>query len=596
MSGAPAGPWHLPRRLAYVVSHARPWSSNGYAARTHAIARALTVAGHEVIVFTKPGRPWDIEGFAPGTPPNTLPNTPLLMDRHIDGVRHICLPLTPLPGARAIQRIRAMADALTEAFYAFRPAAVLAASNWETAEPARRAAGRMGAAFFYEQRGFWELGAEGPPDQTPDQTTDAIRLETEIARDARAVFTLNALMRDELVRRGVPAGRIHLVPNGTARPGPTDARITRASLGCTSAYLLGYIGSLSPYEGVGDLLELVARLRRGGAGAAPMDVDALIVGSDAPKGLLGAHGPAGAALRTQAERLSISAHVHLVPQIPEDTAASHYRLCDAMVMPRRATPVTRLVPPIKPYTAAAHGVPVFLSDLPPLAEIAAEIGGHLFAPGDIDGLAAQVRNRLGPDQPARCLPPDPNLDWSQRIAPMLAHLAPVVAAARLRNTRLFGAAKGGVPTDTARPPVSSFDLTALPAIGLRDQLDIRPEARIGPPGPLALHITPLTRANLLEVLATAPPGRFVIDWAGLRAGPGFAQGEWAGLWSIDDMRLTRLIMDAVRIAQSCGWRLQVIGPVHRSEAPLFRTVAALMEEVVPTTTAGTPLLTPESCA
>jgi glycosyltransferase involved in cell wall biosynthesis len=571
------GNWRLPRRLAYVVSHARPWSSNGYAVRTHAMARALTEAGHEVIVFTRPGRPWDIEGFAPAAP--------VEIERRIDGVRHICLPLPPMPGARPVQRLRAMADVLTEAFYAFRPGAVLAASNWETAEPARRAAGRTGATFFYEQRGFWEMGRPG------GNAAAEAHQETEIAQAARAVFTLNGAMRDELVRRGVPEGRIHLVPNGIARPGRIDARVTRARLGCRAAHLLGYIGSLSAYEGVEILLDLVALLRAGGqagAGRAPLDVDALIVGSDAPKGLIGTTpGAAEAALRAHAARLGIADHVHFVPQQSEDMVGSYYALCDAMVMPRRRTPVTELVPPVKPYAAAAYSLPVFMTDLPPLAEIAAEIRGSLFPEGDTATLAGMVHRALTEGHPASVAVLDPGLDWSQRIQPVLRHLDAVAEAEHARNSRLLGGAMGAgallAPDMPAPAPrAGQFDLAALPRVGLQGVLGGTQEARIGPEtisGEGASPVTRLTRANILEVLATAEPGRFVIDWAGLRRAG--MQGEWAGLWSIEDMRLNRQIMDAVRIAMERGWRLQVIGPVHRSEAPLFRSVANVMEEILP---------------
>ena len=58
--------WLLPDRIAYVVSHSFPYSSNGYAVRSHEVARALIARGHEVVVFNRPGRPWDIEGFPQG--------------------------------------------------------------------------------------------------------------------------------------------------------------------------------------------------------------------------------------------------------------------------------------------------------------------------------------------------------------------------------------------------------------------------------------------------------------------------------------------------------------------------------------------------
>lgn len=594
MSGSDTGPgsWRLPRRLAYVVSHSRPWSSNGYAVRTDAVARALSEAGHEVIVFTRPGRPWDIEGFPADT------NVPL--DHRIDGLRHIHLPMPPMPGAKPIARVRMAADILTEAFYAFRPAAVLAASNWENAEPARRAAGRTGAAFFYEQRGFWDMGADAETDAERAER----RQETEIALAARAVFTLNGPMRNALVQRGVPEGRIHLVPNGLSFRMRQVKRLTRDMIGCKARYLLGYIGSLSSYEGVEDLLHLTAMLRKGGPAGERLDVAALIVGSDAPKGLLGsvagtgtAEIPAQASLRRLARELGIADFVHFIPQLPEAEAASHFPLCDAIILPRRRTRVTELVPPVKPYAAAAWSLPVFMTDLPPLAEIAPEINGSLFPQGDIPALAAMVHTALTKGHPAAILPLDPDLDWVQRVRPIHHQLDIVAEAEQSRNARLLGGF-GQIASDAAQTGPASpssvqspatprrFDRTILPSVGLQRDIGAAHLALIGPAsvrGGLQegdTRLTVLTRANLLDTLATTEPGRFVIDWAGLQAEADPAS-DWAGLWSIDDMRLNRQIMDAARIATECGWRVQVIGPVHRSQAPLYRTIATVAEEILP---------------
>lgn len=578
MSAAKERPetWRFPRRLAYVVSHSRPWSSNGYAARTGAIARALQDAGHEVIVFTRPGRPWDIDGFSA--------DTDVALDHKVDGIRHIHLPMPPMPGASPTARIRASADILTEAFYAFRPAAVLAASNWESAEPARRAAGRMGAAFFYEHRGFWEMGAK----ETEAERSER-RQETEIALGARAVFTLNGPMRQELERRGIPEGKIHLVPNGMSFRVAGNKKLTRQKIGCKARYLLGYIGSLSAYEGVEDLLRLVALLRKGGGFGDPVDVAALIVGSDSPKGLVSQvsrEDPAQDKLRQLSRDLGIADHTHFVSRLPEAEASAHYPLCDAIILPRRRTRVTELVPPLKPYAAAAWSLPVFMTDLPPLAEIAPEIHGELFPEGDIETLAAMVNKALLHGHPARINTLSHDLDWSQRVRPIRNHLDLVAEAEKARNLRLFagfGQVSGDQHVDAGSGGNSMrrpFDVSILPAVGLPRDLAMIPVSRIGPPGKsgdAADRAVRLTRANLLDVLATAEPGRFVIDWVGLQADP----GEWAGLWSIEDMRLNRLIMDAVRIATERGWRVQVLGPVHRSQAPLFRTIAALVEEVLP---------------
>lgn len=575
--------WRLPRRLAYVISHGLPWSTNGYAVRSHAIARALVLAGQDVLVLTRPGRPWNIETFS------TDARVPL--DQMIDGVRYVCLPRAPLPGASPETILKADAAALKDAFEVFRPASVLAASNWETAEPARRAAEATGAAFFYEQRGFWEMAL---PDEKDRQT--AREMETKIALGARAVFTLNASMREELIGRGIPQGRIHVVPNGLSAARPPDHRITRERIGIGERYLIGYIGSLSPYEGVDDLIRVLARLRKGKAGIPPIDVGALIVGSNRPKGLVAGPAASGpedreSALKSLARSLSMAPHVHFIPQQPLEVIDSYFALCDAIVLPRRATPVTLKVPPLKPYAAAAHGLPVVMTDLPPLAEIAAEMDGHLFPEGDIAAFAQKLLGiligRHSQSGPARIN--YPGLSWSARIRPMRDALNKVTESVRQRNRHIFKTEIGQASRDekgpvAARPPEpSGFDLRALPGFALHRMLAPARMVLIGPPPPTMLDhpslITPLSRNTLLDVLATAEPSRFVINWAGLRATDGAS--EWAGLWSVEDMRLNRQIIDAVRIALSRGWRVQVLGPVYRSQAPLFRTVASVIEEIRP---------------
>lgn len=47
----------LPGRVLYAVRHSFPFASNGYAVRTHGVARALVQSGCQVVVVvcTAPG-------------------------------------------------------------------------------------------------------------------------------------------------------------------------------------------------------------------------------------------------------------------------------------------------------------------------------------------------------------------------------------------------------------------------------------------------------------------------------------------------------------------------------------------------------------
>ena len=565
--------WRLPQRVAYVVNHSYPYSSDGYAVRTHEVARALTQLGHEMLVINRPGRPWDIEGFDA--------NTSVRTEQMIDGVRYIFLPSPIEAGGNRRARLRQTERVLFETFEVFRPGAVMAVSNWENAEPAQNAARRCGSPFFYEQRGFWEMSRAAcePEYEASDNYQLDRQNEVRVAKAARAVFTLNGAMRDELVRRGVARGKIHLVPNGVAEPAAVPRGITRASLGCSSKYLLGYVGSLSDYEGSGDLLQLMSILRDGG-----VDVDLMIVGSSAPKGLIGSQHetPTKTRLRAGAKALQLADHVHFVPQVAQQQIGAYYSMVDAIVMPRRRTPVTELVAPLKPYAAAAYGVPVFMTDMPPLDEVARDIYGSLFPEGDIPALAAMVREALEQgDHPAVMNVVKTRLLWPRRVQPM-SRLLRAAAAEQPVLSKLLGAHPSGSGAGSASVQ-GQFDTHILPGVALRAQTDLGPVAALGPCVDLAAEtkVIHLTRINILTELATADVGRFVIDWAGLQERAGIDSGEWDGLWSTDNMRLNRQVMDACRIALDRGWRLQVRGPVQRAQAPLFRTVSGVLEEILP---------------
>jgi len=569
--------WKLAQRLAYVVSHSYPYSSNGYAVRTHEVARALGALGHDVVVINRPGRPWDIEGFRFGAPVET--------EQVIDGVRYVFLPGAISPGMSRRARLRQSEHALMEAFEIFRPGAVLAVSNWENAEPAQYAARRWGAAFFYEQRGFWEMSrvASDPDYENSEDYRRDRDNELRIARSARAVFTLNRAMGEELVRRGVPEGKVHLVPNGVSDPGPVAKGIDRASIGCTARHLLGYVGSLSGYEGVGDVIKLLARLRGDG-----VDVDLAIVGSSAPKGLIGStHGaPLEDQLKAQAAELGVAAHIHFVPQVAQDRIGAYYAMLDALILARRRTPVSELVAPLKPYAAAAYGVPVFMTDMAPLDEVARDIHASLFPEGDIGALTKMVRHTLEHGgHPAVLNPLHPGVRWQRRVHPM-SRLLRAAGEAVADLPGLLGATPA-VGSGTAAQPDRLFDTHILPRVALRTSIAAGPVAALGPCAHLGpdVQITRLTRVNILSELAIGNVGRFMIDWAGLQRARAKNDtendGEWAGLWLTDNMRLNRQVMDACRIALDRGWRLQVVGPVLRARAPLFRTVSAVIEEILP---------------
>lgn len=146
--------------------------------------------------------------------------------------------------------------------------------------------------------------------------------------------------------------------------------------------------------------------------------------------------------------------------------------------------------------------------------------------------------------------------------------------ARIR--RLLGETAGPAPRllesepDAAFPdrPDPEFDFATTPAWLHARARPFRSCVLIGPPGDAPAGAVRAGRADLIDRIGFEPPGLLLVDWPGLAA----EGGEWATLWSISEMRLNRLVMDAFRLATRRGWAIRVIGPLDRGEAPFFQTI------------------------
>lgn len=377
-------PYAISRRVAYVVSHSYPFSSNGYAVRTHGVAQGLQKHGYSVVVFNRPGRPWDLEGFPEGE-----------VERHheIDAVRYVFFRKPSTKHLTKARYLTAATEELKEAFRVFKPIAVIAASDWSNALPPAVAARELGLPFYYEVRGFWELSraAAQPGLELGDIFAESVTRETEVANFANTVFTLNRFMRQELIRRGIDEQKIQIAPNGYGElPRLCDAgKAAKAALAIDTNYVLGYVGSFASYEGLEDLISACAELRAGG-----LDVSVLLVGS-AGSTLKPADdemiSEPTASYRRLAISLGVSNWVHLPGRISRSELPRYYGVIDFVVIPRRRHCVSELVSPVKPLEALAYGKPLLVSDVPPMAEFAQEVPtAKTFRSGDVQDLTVKA--------------------------------------------------------------------------------------------------------------------------------------------------------------------------------------------------------------
>lgn len=353
-------------RVLHVLDHSLPLHS-GYTFRTRAILKAQEMHGLEVRGIT--GQRHNLEAALNGSP------------EEADGLLFHRTPGTPAgpPPLRELGEIEALAGAIVQLADDWRPDIIHAHSPALCGAAAERAARALGVPFVYEIRAFWEDAAVGNLTGTEGSLKYRLtrRLETRVAKAADALFTICQGLKDDLAARGIPAERIHVMPNGVdldlfGEPVAREAGLA-AELGIApGAPVIGYIGSFYAYEGVDDLIAAMPLLRQ-----SHPDARLLLVGA----------GPMDAAWRAAAAALPEPDAVIFTGRVPHTEVERYYALVDVLAYPRKSQRLTDLVTPLKPLEAMAQRRLVAASN----------VGGHreLITDGDTGTLFA-------PDDPAAC--------------------------------------------------------------------------------------------------------------------------------------------------------------------------------------------------
>ncbi len=366
-------------RVLHLVSSALPEIVAGYTLRTQGIAAAQRRAGHDAHVVTRVGFPV------------TRGHLFAEAEVTVDGVPHHRLLPVRLP-FRADAALRADVERAARLVVRLRPTVLHAHSNHANGQVGLALRDRFGIPLVYEVRGLLEETWRSRSDDAHAASgSDFYRLtraaETAVMRGADAVVVLNDALRDEVVDRGVPAERVHVVPNCVDR---SWLDLPTAPPGDRPGLTVGLVGTLNAYEGLDVLVEAVARRR-----AAGDDVRLLVVGD----------GPARDDLIRLAAERGLGDAATFTGRIPHDEVRGAYAQLDVFCLPRLDLPVTRLVPPLKPVEAMALGIPVVASDLAPLRELVGSDRGALVRPGDPDALAAALATWPLPTYAVSSAPP-----------------------------------------------------------------------------------------------------------------------------------------------------------------------------------------------
>lgn len=367
-------------RVMYCAYSTPVYHSNGYSVRTQGVVAGMRRAGIDVSVVARSGYPWDVTTEA------SKPKQRRWVNR-LDGVEYTHLPEGSLGTDAPDDYVLIAADAYVREARLRRPSVLHAASNYLNGLPALIAARRLGVPFVYEVRGLWEVTEASAKENwtVTDRYAAQSEMEAFVCREADAVLAITKEVRDELVRRGVDAAKIELLPNGVdphaIQPLPVDTAHRKALGIRDDVPVIGFAGSLIGYEGL-DVLLQAARILRG----RKVDFQIAIAGK----------GGVYNQLKDYKEKQKLGRSVRFLGRRPSEEMPRVLSCFDIVCCPRKSLPVTEMVSPLKPLEAFAAAKPVVLSDVSPHRTLVGEHEerGLLAAPDNPKALADALQQLI----------------------------------------------------------------------------------------------------------------------------------------------------------------------------------------------------------
>jgi glycosyltransferase involved in cell wall biosynthesis len=374
-----------------VVTHYFPPEIGAPQARLSEMARVWADGGDDVTVLT--GMPNHPTGVVPPAYRGAVRRV-----EHVDGYRVVrtWLYATPNEGVarKTLGHLSFMVSAvLLGATKVGRPDVVLVSSPTFFSIGAAWVLARLTRArFVVEVRDLWpaifvELGV-----LTDRRVIRALELlELAAYRAADEVVVVSDGFRDDLIRRGVPAAKVHTIRNGVdlerfrPAPGPdTDTAAVRARLGAgPGEVLVLYVGAHGISHGLTTVADAAARLDRAGR-----PVRFAFVGEGAAKADLERHVAA----------LGVG-NVTLLPGVPREEVPALLAAADVCLVPLRDVPLFSTFIPSKLFEYLGAGKAVVGAVRGEAAAILRAAGAEVVEPEDPVALAAAV-DRLAAD-PAR---------------------------------------------------------------------------------------------------------------------------------------------------------------------------------------------------
>jgi len=361
-------------KILYVLNNSLPYHSNGYATRAHGLLEGIKHLKN-IEAITRLGYPHDLAKFR---------NKEYIAFHQVDSIKYnhlnsenLWLNYIPLD-----EYLIAYGEKLSEFVKANNFQYIHSASNFVNGLAANYAAKKLGLKSIYEVRGLWEITriSRQPEWKNSEYYNMIKKLETQAASEADIVITITYALKKELVKRGVLAEKIFVLPNGVDSSSfvPIQKDISlMESLGIKeNEVVIGYIGSIVEYEGIDLLIESLALLKEKN-----LDFKFLLVGD----------GRYFDVIKNKIQEFHLEDNIIVTGRVPHDEVEKYYSLIEIAPLPRKAVPVSEIVSPLKPFEAMATGKIVLGSSVEAIAEIIQDgYNGMLFEKDNVNDLADKL--------------------------------------------------------------------------------------------------------------------------------------------------------------------------------------------------------------
>ncbi len=368
-------------RILNVVHEILAQRLVGYTVRTSEVLRCQRALGHTPVAVVRSEEPLS---------PNASAERAYSLK---DSFRHRLACRLERLSYRLYRRVdrASFSGVVRHAVRVERPDLIHCATPSETFFSAVGVARKQGIPIVYEVRGFWEDSgvAEGELNENSPAYTTRKRLEARAVRSADAVVTLGLEMKKEVIALGASKDRVFVARNGVDgqkfKPQQRDRELA-AKLGLSDHFVVGTACNVRRLEGL-DSLVLGASL----LGDLPLKVLIVGDGADRPR------------LERLARLLRLQDVVVFTGKVDFEAVQRYYSLFDVYALPRIRAKVCELVLPLKPFEAAAMGIPVLASDLPAFREVVQDGRTGVFSPpDDAVALASAIQSLFdaGPEKRA----------------------------------------------------------------------------------------------------------------------------------------------------------------------------------------------------